>query len=127
MTEHIELVERLRDWAEVEGYGTAKATLVEAADAIEELVKQQEPRLIKKEELNEMANNNIEIVVYEEIKGKSELYGAIAGDNVSETLPSLSVHEIKGHLNDLAFYGKTWRCWAGRPTDDQRLAVKWDD
>jgi len=24
-------------------------------------------------------------------------------------------------------YGKTWRCWTARPTDEQRKAVKWDD
>ena len=23
-------------------------------------------------------------------------------------------------------YGKTWRCWSARPTDEQREAVKWD-
>lgn len=23
-------------------------------------------------------------------------------------------------------YGKTWRCWTSRPTDEQRRAVKWD-
>ena len=24
-------------------------------------------------------------------------------------------------------YGKEWRCWTSRPTDEQRKAVKWDD
>lgn len=23
-------------------------------------------------------------------------------------------------------YGKTWRCWTSKPTDEQREAVKWD-
>ena len=23
-------------------------------------------------------------------------------------------------------YGKTWRCWTARPSDEQRKAVKWD-
>lgn len=23
-------------------------------------------------------------------------------------------------------YGKTWRCWTSRPTDEQREAVKWE-
>lgn len=23
-------------------------------------------------------------------------------------------------------YGKTWRCWTARPTDEQRKAVKWE-
>ncbi len=26
-----------------------------------------------------------------------------------------------------ADYGKTWRCWTSRPTDEQRKAAKWDD
>ena len=24
-------------------------------------------------------------------------------------------------------YGKVWRCWSVRPTDEQRKAVKWDE
>ena len=24
-------------------------------------------------------------------------------------------------------YGRDWRCWSSRPTDEQREAVKWDD
>ena len=24
-------------------------------------------------------------------------------------------------------YGKKWRCWSAKPTDEQRQAVKWDD
>lgn len=27
----------------------------------------------------------------------------------------------------IAEYGKTWRCWSGRPTAEQRKKVKWDD
>ena len=26
-----------------------------------------------------------------------------------------------------ASYGKTWRCWLRRPTDEERKAAKWDD
>lgn len=24
-------------------------------------------------------------------------------------------------------YGRTWRCWTARPTEEQRKAAKWDD
>ena len=27
---------------------------------------------------------------------------------------------------DFYAYGKDWRCWTARPTDEQRKAVKWD-
>lgn len=32
--------------------------------------------------------------------------------------------ELFGHTAQS--YGKTWRCWTARPTDEQRKAVKWD-
>ena len=28
---------------------------------------------------------------------------------------------------DFYAYGKDWRCWTARPTDEQRKAVKWND
>ena len=28
---------------------------------------------------------------------------------------------------DYSDYGKGWRCWSARPTDEQRKAVRWDD
>lgn len=30
-------------------------------------------------------------------------------------------------VRSIKTYGKTWRCWTARPTDEQREAVKWDD
>ena len=37
------------------------------------------------------------------------------------------VRELPGEA-DLSsdLYGKTWRCWTSRPTDEQREAVKWE-
>lgn len=28
---------------------------------------------------------------------------------------------------DIANYGKTWRCWASRPTDEEREAAAWEN
>lgn len=30
------------------------------------------------------------------------------------------------HRNTPEYYGKSWRCWTARPTDEQRGAVKWN-
>lgn len=32
----------------------------------------------------------------------------------------------EGHMPKES-YGKDWRCWTSRPTDEQRKAVKWND
>lgn len=29
-------------------------------------------------------------------------------------------------VRSIKAYGKTWRCWTARPTDEQRKAVEWD-
>lgn len=37
-------------------------------------------------------------------------------------------YSVRTHLDDWkASYGKKWRCWTARPTDEQREAVKWDE
>jgi hypothetical protein len=36
-------------------------------------------------------------------------------------------HSVSKYLDDWkASYGKKWRCWTAKPTDEQRKAVKWD-
>ena len=30
-------------------------------------------------------------------------------------------------VRSIKTYGKTWRCWTARPTDEQRKTVKWDE
>lgn len=32
----------------------------------------------------------------------------------------------RAHLR-FDYYGKTWRCWPRRPTDEERKAVEWDE
>ena len=34
---------------------------------------------------------------------------------------------LHGYVFKLYDYSKTWRCWARKPTDEERKAVKWDD
>ena len=36
------------------------------------------------------------------------------------------VYFLPGNVKSLKAYGKTWRCWTARPSDEQRKAVKWE-
>lgn len=55
---------------------------------------------------------------------------AIPADVVySHSAPFLEVHKL-GSPSILSMredaYGKTWRCWAEKPTEEERKAAEWD-
>lgn len=65
-----------------------------------------------------------------------ESRGTYMGKIVFPILPALFtqhglmryVHPQSSHYSELGLhdYGKVWRCWNARPTDEQRKKVKWD-
>lgn len=57
--------------------------------------------------------------IYVEVKDLLGAWGAWMVDEIASYLPET---DLSGEL-----YGKTWRCWSVRPTDEQRKAVKWND
>ena len=85
-------------------------------DALE-LLKAQEPRVMTLEE----ARKDIE-VWYESVNGACG-WGDLCYDANLE-LALYTLHGIKGVKEEA--YGKTWRCWTSRPTDEQREAVAWN-
>lgn len=95
-----------------------------ACNLIEELLKAQEPRVLTREEADAIAHQTEETAIYLERKSDKSLYAAIAGDTQGR-VPNISwLGEKRNYLSE---YGKTWRCWSARPTDEQREAVPWDD
>ena len=72
------------------------------AEAVLELLKAQEPRVLTREE-SEKAE-----VCWLEVRGYEPYATLEAGDWNPEK------------------YGKSYRCWNRMPTDEQRKAVKWD-
>lgn len=41
-------------------------------------------------------------------------------------LSAHTIESVKSWLNGVRYaYGKTWRCWSARPTDEQREDVPW--
>ncbi len=88
------------------------------------LLREQEPRVLTLEEVRDEA----EYMFLEKRSATwSDLFGcAIRGDWDGYGMDLLLGEDdyIRGMWEN---YGKTWRCWTARPTDEQRKAVKWDD
>ena len=93
------------------------------------LLKAQEPRVMTLEELFLLRFDD---VVYVEMYPALAIISAIVVDSIPWIQGELGVLQIRCTQEplanmDFAWYGKTWRCWTARPTDEQRKAVKWDE
>lgn len=88
-----------------------------ARDALA-LLKGQEPKVLTLEEACIESD-----VWYETITGVCR-WGALCYD-VHKDLALYVSNGIVG-VNP-STYGKTWRCWDKRPTEEERKAVKWDE
>ena len=95
-------------------------------DAVE-LLKAQEPRVMTSEEVR-CAN---EEPMWFESKGTFRgrkgfwvLSKGVSPSYVIRLIPAIGKDDTE---LSLAAYGKVWRCWTSRPTDEQMEAVKWDD
>lgn len=87
------------------------------------LLKEQEPRVLTLEEVRDEAEY---MFLEKRSETWSDLFGcAIRGDWDGYGMDLLLGEDdyIRGMWEN---YGKTWRCWTARPTDEQRRAVKWD-
>lgn len=104
------LSEAANECGVVLGYGTVEDALA--------LLKAQEPRVIKVGDVRNWVNSDRvtrEPIVFE-IRGGVCVW--IVDDEV-RGLPGEA--DLSSDL-----YGKTWRCWTSRPTDEQREAIPWE-
>ena len=87
------------------------------------LLKEQEPRVMT---LDEVKAFDWDYCYLEEERLPGKEYRSVCGDYALTciTWPCIASMRIQ-HGDDS--YGKKWRCWSARPTDEQRQAVKWDD
>lgn len=99
--------------------------------AVANMLKAQEPRVMLLEDVLELKYDD---VVFLEVFPTKSVLSAIVIDVVSK-LPEIDIGVVQlrfaptwnGINNaDLTYYGKTWRCWTSRPTDEQREKVKWE-
>ena len=117
-----ELIQELRDKADVEGYGSTRRLLELAARRIEEL-KEREPRLLTLEEVKAF---DWDYCYLEEERLPGKEYRHVCGDYALTCITWSCVASMRIRHGDNN-YGKKWRCWSARPDNEQRTAVKWDE
>lgn len=89
------------------------------------LLKVQEPRVMTWEEAQANVNEGPFIIMEVRDSTGTEIdYGILVGDSYEMSEGSLLTVCEFGLLKD--DYGKRFRCWTSRPTDEQRRAVKWE-
>ena len=85
------------------------------------VIQAQEPRVMKLEEVDEGKP------YWLEMRGAVSEY-AICNLNDHGDSAFLDFATQLGYKTlETDGYGKCWRCWTARPTDEQREAVSWDD
>ena len=86
------------------------------------LLKEQEPRVMT---LDEVKNFDWDYCYLEEEHLPGKEYRTVCGDYALTciTWPCVISMRIQ-HGDDT--YGKKWRCWSAKPTDEQRKAVQWE-
>jgi len=86
------------------------------------MLREQEPRVMTLEEVKAF---DWDYCYLEEERLPGKEYRAVCGDYALTciTWPCITSMRIQ-HGDDS--YGRKWRCWSAKPTDEQREAVKWD-
>lgn len=75
------------------------------------------------EELKALIDAGKEAVTYCEAHGDNNTYANIwIGNSVIDIIGVYQVENIS-----FESYGKTWRAWASRPTDEERAAAQWEE
>lgn len=94
-----------------------------------ELLKAQEPRVMTLEEVKEMKRLTI-CAVEQRSKVIKNTFNAEYGGIVTLGNENFLDFGLYGETNRYrrteSGYGKTWRCWTSRPTDEQREAIPWN-
>ena len=93
-----------------------------AKEMAEELLKDQEARVMT---LDEVKAFDWEYCYLEEERLPGKEYRTVCGDYAITciTWPCIASMRIQ-HGDDN--YGKKWRCWTAKPTENQRQEVKWE-
>ena len=121
-----EIIERLENIAKHAVHYVGEPPFIMSLDdgiALHEaidLLKAQEPRVMTLEEVLPTE------VVYAEDIDKAKIIPVLVNMQAYDCIvlvradgPSHLIHPL------ISEYGKRWRCWTSRPTDEQRQAVKW--
>lgn len=88
------------------------------------LLREQEPRVLT---LEEIRSGTVEVAWIEDADKAEVIPGIwfrLSNEGEDE---AVDIHVMDGFVGArLAVYGKMWRAWTSRPTEEQRKAVPWD-
>lgn len=87
------------------------------------LLREQEPRVMT---LEDVKNFDWDYCYLEEERLPGKEYRAVCGDYALTCITWPCVTSMRIQHGD-ENYGKKWRCWTHKPTDEQRNEAKWDD
>ena len=91
-----------------------------------ELLKEQEPRVMTLEEVKKLQSIR-DGAIWMEIFGNGLFPALPEFSNKSLTFFVAILFDGYRSVFENDWYGKTWRCWSSRPTDEQRGAVPWTE
>ena len=111
----------------------SKETMGVIVDAIV-LLREQEPRVITREELKQFEGSPCWFESHGTYMGKGGFwiipYMFTCYQTMYYVFPLLSANE-RGNIHyselGLSAYNKAWRCWTTRPTEEQREATPWEN
>jgi len=86
------------------------------------LLKEQEARVMT---LDEVKAFDWDCCYLEEERLPGKQYKMICGDYALTCITWPCIASIRIQRGDDS-YGKKWRCWSAKPSDEQRKTVKWD-
>lgn len=88
---------------------------------VEALLREQEPRVLTAEEIQE------DELVWIEVPQSDEIWPALLRETDWFDHPTwvMRGYALAAHYLHEG-YGRDWRCWTARPTDEQRETVKWE-
>ena len=122
MTEHEQAIAELlylkRDCLE----GSATDQTLNKAIA---LLRTQEPRVMTLEEAKHLTYGSPYIIETNLPKEEPRLMYALFSHLGLQGNFTFAFTDARGYLFD-SDYGKRWRCWTSRPTDEQREATPWE-
>lgn len=101
-------------------YGNVDCKQKWADDALE-LLKEQEPRVLTLDDIAAWVRQKPmgREPIYVEVKDLLGTWGAWMVDEIASYLPET---DLSSEL-----YGKTWRVWSAKPTEEQRKEAGWND
>lgn len=97
-------------------------------DALE-LLKEKQPRLMALAEVEKSKGKDVFVEVRYVPSENCDFpaYHAVFASTIDKEQPTYDHIWFYKHINEKEQYGKRWRCWTARPTEEQCKAEPWED